>query len=202
MVVTSWTLSARRPIRVGLASQVELDDHDAAVGGGLGPLQPEGQAQVDQRDHPAAEIDHGAAKAGAPGTSVSGSRSSTSRTRPASSPKVSPCRSKVRASTAPILTGEQGHQLAAWNCSSSRWPAATRLVTSRIRATPPSPRMVAPEKVSTSAWKAQSALMTVWWSPMIWSTARPTRPCAGRDHHHLLEGIRLAGRARTARAGG
>ena len=80
-------------------------------------------------------------------------------------------------------------------------PAAIRCGTSRISATAPSPRMVAPEKLGASACSLESDLITVWWLPMIWSTTRPTRSSRVRDDDHLLVRIAVAGLARTIRAG-
>ncbi len=44
-----------------------------------------------------------------------------------------------------------------------------------ISAAVPSPRIVAPENVATSACSFDSDLITVWWLPMIWSATSPTR---------------------------
>ena len=134
-----------------LSVQVDLNDDDAAVDGGLAPLHGEGDAQIRQGNDLAAEVDHGAGEGAGPRHHRLGRQIHDLLHRDGLQGEQ----------FAVQLEGQDLHLLRAGPaggfsrlahtasriCASCCWPLATRWPTSRIRATPPSPRMVAPEKV-------------------------------------------------------
>ena len=131
-------------------------------------------------------------KARAPGTLVTGTGSRISRTRPASMAKISSPRPIMRTCIGVgrglLMRVHRSSRPPALIAGSRPAPGRARRGARRRGSAPtvPSPRMVAPENIVTSACSLDSDLMTVWWLPMIWSTTRPTRRLAGRDDDHLL----------------
>src|SRR3989344_3508689 len=156
------------------AGQFDLDDHDPAVDGGGPPLQPEGHAQVGQGNDLAAEVDD------RPGEGAGAGHHGLGRQvhdfLHADGVKGEQLAIQFEGQdldlfgAGPTARGGAfgvGAHMASRICASCCWPLATRWPTSRIRATPPSPRIVAPEKVGRPEWSLDIDLITVWWSPMI-----------------------------------
>ena len=149
----------------------EGDDDDAAVDGGFARLHAEGQADVCQRNDAAAEVDDPADEIGR--ARHHGCRNQVEDFADDRSLEGEDLAIEIEGEDLhPVLVvpdrfGRLGnyfcclHQTAARSCASSCCPRVTRWAMSRMRARVPSPRIVAPEKLSMPWCSRDIDLMTV-----------------------------------------
>src|SRR6266702_218797 len=155
-----------------LAVDLDLDDDNARVGRILELRHAEANAQVRERNHVAAHVDHARNKGSGAGD-------------PGHRHGIDDLAHEARIERELLLAETDHHDLhraglmfaglhlvhhaASLMCCFSIFDcaSATSCATSRISAAVPSPRMVAPEKIVTSECSLESDLITVWWLPMI-----------------------------------
>ena len=148
--------------RRGIAVDLHFDHHDAGIAACVLGRHAEDQAQVRQRHDAAAHVDQSIDR-------VIGARHRGDRHRVEDFMHMPRLDGETLALQLEDQHNERmvvdachvGHS-AACLVSSCCLPCSTRCATSRISATVPSPRMVAPENAATSACSLDSDLMTVW----------------------------------------
>ena len=160
--VTSLTLSARMPTVVASPSISTSITTMRASRPASCVRHAEDQAQVRQRHDAAAHVDQ-------PIDRVIGARHRGDRHRvedlahmPRLDGETLALQLEDQHNERMVVDACHGGHSAACLVSSCCWPCSTRCATSRISATVPSPRMVAPENAATSACSLDSDLMTVW----------------------------------------